>query len=126
MKHFVIATLVAALGGLGVAPTTAQARHHDDGDEALAAIGGFIGGVIVGAALDSHDRDYCPPPPRVVVETGYHARRGHWEWVSVRAWVPGCWVVVRDDHGRRVRTWNRGHYEHRRERVWVTARAGRY
>lgn len=117
------------LAGLtGWAATPAQARHHDH--EALAALGGFIGGVIVGSAID-HDRPPSPPPVcviprheiggRVVIASG-HRPHGYWDWVTVRVWVPGRWVQSWDRHGHRVRFFQAGHYEHRRERVWVEAR----
>jgi len=125
MKKLLIASIVAALSGVGVAPQTAAAR---DG-EVLAALGGFIGGVIVGSHIDDghlhtsvsyrHVDRYRGT--RVVVETGRGPHRGYWKVVSVRTWVPGHWVVRRDEYGRRIRYFERGHYEHRRERVWVAA-----
>lgn len=129
MKKLLIASIVAALSGVGVAPQTAMAR---DG-EVLAALGGFIGGVIVGSNIDndhvhrsvsySHvDRHFGT---RVVVETGRGSHRGYWKVVTVRTWVPAHWVVGRDECGRRIRYFERGFYENRRERVWVTARRDR-
>ena len=103
-------------------------------DKALAAIGGFIGGVIVGSHLErSHHPapvivDHCPPPPRVVVvdRHGPPHRHGYWETSRVRVWVPGRTVWVVDECGRSVRRYEPGHYEYRSERVWVESRGRRH
>lgn len=122
MNKLVIAGLAAALAGATVAPPAAEA-----GDEVAAAIGGFIGGVIVGSVVgDRHDRPAarydrdCHPPRggRVIIDVG-RRHSGHWEWVEVRAWVPGHFIFNCDRSGRRYRTWFPGRYEIRRERVWV-------
>lgn len=123
MKTKLTALLLAATAVLALAPKQAQA-----GDKELALIGGFIGGLIVGAALDDgHDR-YAHEP--VVVSHEYYGRdygrdhyrhdrpRGHWEFQKVRVWVPGYWQTSYDC-GRRVRVYVPGHYDVRRERVWV-------
>ena len=124
MNKLIITSVALAVGTLIGTPAPAKA---DDG-EVLAAIGGFIGGVIVGS--HSRDVEYLPPAPRShfgvsVVVDSRHGRSGHWEYVSMRTWVPGRWLVRFDDCGRRVRTFERGHYEVRRERVWVDARRDR-
>lgn len=129
MKNLVIASVVAALSGVLVAPQSAEAKDSD----VLAALGGFIGGVIVGSQIDDghvhtrvsyrhHGRHH---DTRVVVHDGYGHRNGYWKWVTVRTWVPGHWVVRFDDCGRRVRYFERGHYIHRKERVWISARHDR-
>jgi hypothetical protein len=122
MNKLVLTTLVAALSGVFAAPTTARAG---DG-EVVAAIGGFIGGVIVGSTIDRdhdhrHDRGGAV---HVEVRTGRHGhghghRHGYWDTTRVRVWVPGRWVVTYDRCGERVRYFERGRYEWRRERVWV-------
>jgi hypothetical protein len=131
MKKLLFASIIAALGAATFASQTARAGD----EEVLAAIGGFIGGVIVGSQANHHA---CPPPvvadcaPRpevgVAVTFGSYrqAPRGYWEWVTVRTWVPGRWVVAYDGCGRRVHSFERGRYEHRRERVWVEAGDGHY
>jgi hypothetical protein len=130
MNKIAIVTLVAALGGVFLAPSTARAG----GNETAAAIGGFIGGLIVGSALDN-DHDHhgrfdnhgtVPVRRRVVIRGGHrHHDHGRWEWTRVRVWVPGHWVFRHDDRGRRVRYFERGHHEFRRQRVWVaTGRRG--
>lgn len=125
---------LSALALTTLAPRPAAA----DGDEALAAIGGFIGGVIVGSHLDrDHDRsewhsrydrhhrrgpvviERCAPPPRWVGRDRGSRHEGYWSERTVRVWVPGRWVWSIDDCGRRVRYREPGHYEYRRERVWV-------
>ena len=122
MHKLIIASFVAALGGITATPSTAKA-----GNEVAAAIGGFIGGVIVGTAVN--DRDHCPPPRfdqdryprrggRVIIETGPRGH-GHWKWIEVRTWVPGYHSFSYDRCGRRFRTWIPGHQEIRRERLWV-------
>jgi hypothetical protein len=93
------------------------------GDKEAAFVGGLIGGVILGAALNDHDHD------RTVVVTkdyGYDRRRddrcddGYWKTVEYRSWVPGYWVAERR-HGRTIRYFVEGHYEIRTDRVWVTS-----
>ena len=36
-----------------------------------------------------------------------------------RIWVEGCWLQSSDGYGRLIRTWQPGHWEIRRTRVWV-------
>ncbi len=121
MNKLALASIVAALAGLTAVPQPAKA-----GNEAAAAIGGFIGGILVGSSV----RNSCPPPhydhrgprgPRVIIETGSRCS-GHWDWVEVNVWVPGRHAVSYDDCGRRVRRWIPGRHECRRERVWIDAR----
>lgn len=125
MKKLLIGSMIAALSAVGVAPQTAAARDS----EVLAALGGFIGGVIVGSHIDDDhyhasisyrhvDRDYGT---HVVVGTGRGSHRGYWKWVTVRTWVPGHWVIRSDERCRRIRSFQRGYYKNRRERVWVAA-----
>lgn len=130
----------------------AAGNAHAGDDEAFAAIGGFVAGVITGAIIDDHnDHDRV----RVSVHGGYrdrhydrgrhydrhrrdcrkrdcrgcghgyktkHHRSGHWETKRVRVWVPGYWDVEISRCGDRVKVWRRGHYEWRKERVWVAYR----
>lgn len=122
MKTKLTALLLAVATALLFVPKQAQA-----GDKELALIGGFIGGLLVGAALDEHHVDsHCDT---VVVGHDYgrgrydrydrHDRsRGYWDYRTVRVWIPACWEV-RYDYGRRVKVYVPGYYETRRERVWV-------
>lgn len=118
MNKLIIVSVVAALSGMGLAPQNAQAGNN----EVWAALGGFVGGVIVGSALDDDHNS------TVVVNAGYgnYPRRGYWEVVSVRTWVPGYWVVRYDDCGRRYKHFNRGHYTLTKKRVWVDGRGDRH
>lgn len=122
MNKLVTTSLVVALSGLFGAPQTVSARDHG---EVAAAVGGFIGGLIVGSAVE-HDRYDRHQPvyvrDRVVIESGRRHNDGYWQWTTVRVWVPGYWIVRYDDCGRRYRSFENGHFEHRRERVWVSVR----
>jgi len=105
-----ILSITAALAAL--TSLASPVRAGDRGDKVAAAIGGFIGGVIVGSHFDRGDR--CSPP--VVVRGHSH---GHWETVSRRVWIPARWVVTVDSCGRRMRSQVGGCYETRTERVWI-------
>lgn len=114
-KLAALALALVTLFALG-APKTAQAN------DAGAAIGGFIGGVIVGSVIADQHRG----PDAVVIEAGYrdygphHGPRGYWRNVHTRVWVPGFWTMDRDRWGRPFRRYVEGHYELRRDRVWVS------
>jgi hypothetical protein len=120
MNKIAITSVLAVMTGLAGAPQTAKAGD----DEVFAAIGGFIGGAIVASAIhDNHNHRahaYCEFDgcrDRYVIR---HAHRGpHRDWVTVRVWVPGRWVVRHDGYGRRERFYVKGHYDVRREYVAV-------
>lgn len=118
MKTKLTALLLAAVAALTLVPKQAQA-----GDKELALIGGFIGGLIVGSAINDSRTDVHYDTVVVGHDYRHHGRydrggRGHWEWRTVRIWVPGC-HETRYDYGRRIRVFVPGYYETRRERVWV-------
>lgn len=116
MKKLIALSLVA-LTALALTPKPALASHGDD--KALAAIGGFIGGIIVGSVINDHDRYPARHDTRVIVERGYdRCDDGYWKEVRVRTWVPGYWTTDYR-HGRRLRLFVEGHYEYRTDRVWV-------
>jgi len=130
MKNKIIA-LTATLATL--AALASPVRAGDRGDKVAVAIGGFIGGVIVGSNLDRHDRRpahvvVCPPPPPVcherVVVVGGGRWDGYWDDVTTRIYVPARWVVGVDSCGRRFRTQVGGGYEYRTQRVWVDSHRG--
>lgn len=131
MNKLIFASLAAVAVSLVGTPKPAEAR---DGDKAVAAMGGFIGGLIVGSAINDSPSvvvAHRPSPQvRVVVSHGHrHDRRhGHWEWVTVREWVPGHWAYVDRGRGRDRghRVWVAGHYDYRRDRVWVAHRGFRH
>lgn len=110
-KPLIIALCTAA--ALAFVPVT----HA--GSKERAAIGGFVGGLIVGHALGKH----APAP--VIRETVVydhhprHAPAGYWQENRVKVWVPGHWTVRVDRCGTRVRHYVAGRYEWRTERVWV-------
>lgn len=122
MNKLVLTSLVAALSGVFAAPKTATA----DEDEVAAAIGGFIGGVIVGSAINHHHGHHnSGVHVGATIQIGspgydHQHRHGYWNWTSVRVWVPGRWVVSYDRCGSRVRHFERGYYDVRRERIWVS------
>jgi len=124
----------------GTAPAQAD-------DEALAAIGGFVAGIITGAVIDDHDNrshvyigrdrysdrhgsrhhDYrdrcCSRDCHGACSYGQpsrHYKKGHWEIKHVRVWVPGRWTVKYNSCGDRIKVWKRGHYRWEKERVWVS------
>lgn len=117
MKTFATISLFAA-SALILAPKPAAA-----GDREIAAIGGFIGGLIVGSQINNDHHSHrrvvvgpaCPPPTRVVIQTG-----GYWDHRPVRVWIAPRWTVVYDSYNRPIRRYVAGHYETRNNRVWVS------
>ena len=120
MKKYIHISLISVLL-LGLSATPA----HAGDDEAFAAIGGFVAGMITGVIINDHDDRV-----HVSVHDKYGSRHdrhyrgkphrsGHWEIKRVRVWVPGYWDVRYNPCGDRVKVWRRGHYELRKERVWV-------
>lgn len=119
MKTKITALALIAVTALTLAPKPAQA-----GDKELALIGGLIGGVIIGSALNDA-RHHDPYATRTVVvdrrgDDLCDEPQGRWETVSVQVWVPGVWVEQRGRHGRRHSYYEPAHYEYRTERVWVS------
>lgn len=109
-KHLIVA--LCAVAALTFVPVT----HA--GSKERAAIGGFVGGLIVGHALSKHS----PPPvyhETVSYDRHHRSARGHWEINRVKVWVPAHWSVRIDRYGTRVRHYVAGRYEWRTERVWV-------
>lgn len=113
MKMKVRNTLaLIALAAAVALPHTAQA-----GDKERALIGGLIGGIIIGKALDNGHRDHH-------VSVSYRSTSycgGYWEWRTVRSWVPGYYERSCDRYGRTRKVWVTGHYDYRKERVWVSS-----
>lgn len=126
MKTKITALALIAVTALSLAPKPAKA-----GDKELAIVGGLIGGLIIGSAINEsrHSPDY-PHRHTTVIVNGRrdrddcydHGDSGYWKEVSVRVWVPGCWVVERSryGHGRTERRYISGHYTFRTDRVWVS------
>ncbi len=120
------------LSGLTAFVLVFNAPKAQAGDEVIAAIGGLIGGILIGSAIDSHHGHYASDGYRnrnhgtsVVIQTN-HGRRGHWKYIRVKTWVPGHWVRDYDDWGNRHKHWVQGHYTHRKNKVWVGDRHSRH
>ncbi len=133
MKTKILTVLVSALC---LTALTVPAQASNRSDKVALAVGGFIGGVILGSHLDnnrSYDRGRhepaiisCPPPARhgggttVIINQGPRPQpQGYWKDVTERVWVPSQRVVSIDSCGRRVVTYTGGCYEYRTSRVWV-------
>ena len=125
MKTKITALALSAVTALSLMPQPAKA-----GDKEWALVGGLVGGLIIGSALnDSHRADYPTRSTTVIVndrndrcaDRDERCDDGYWREVSVRVWVPGCWVVerARYSHGCEYRRYVGGHYEFRTDRVWV-------
>lgn len=125
MKNTIKITLIAVIAlGLNTGRATA-------GDEAAAAIGGFVLGMITGAVLEDHNdnvhvsvssRHGCDRSCRKGCHSCHPRDRGHWEIRKVKVWVPGYWDVSYTRCGDRIRVWKKGHYTYQKERVWVSYR----
>ncbi len=117
MKNKITALALIAVTALSLAPKPAQAS-----DKGLAVIGGLIGGIIIGAALNenSHYSDYSPRSTTVIVnDRDDRCNEGYWTDVSVKVWVPGHWVIERSHRGCEMRSYVSGFYTYRTDRVWV-------
>lgn len=118
MKTKISVILILAVAALAVTPKSAHA-----GDKELALIGGLVGGIIIGNAIQK-SRPVYETQTHVVYQAGYDrhdtncAPGGGYEMRVVRVWVPACWETQRR-HGRVVRVYVPGYYVDRRERVWV-------
>lgn len=129
-------TTAAIVLGMMAAPS-----HADD--EALAALGGFLAGVITGVVIEDNDHHHRGPAVEVSVGSrhGYpdrygrhsrydrydrHRAPGHWEVRYVKVWIPGRYEYVRDGCGRRIKVWKPGHHISRPEKVWVAYRSDRH
>ncbi len=108
MKSIALLTLIA----VSAAIVTPEAKADK---ETRALIGGLVGGLIIGTALADDDS-------RSHVSVGYsrsHRSHGHWEWISVKKWVPGHRTIRYDRCGTRYKTWTPGYYTYVRKKVWV-------
>ena len=88
-------------------------------DKTRAFIGGLIGGVILNEVLDDSN-------VHTSVSVGYHNRRGHYEWVSVKTWVPGYYERRCDRYGRSYKVWVPGYHTYTKQKVWVEGRGHRH
>lgn len=120
MKTKLTALVLTAATALALTPKSAFA-----GDKEWAAVGGFLGGLIVGSAINDSRHDSYPDGSTTVIINDHRDHcddrpEGYWENVTVRVWVPGCWIEERGRHGRCHRRYVEGHYEFRTDRVWVS------
>ena len=141
-KQTIIA--ITALAAL-TAGATARPSHHNNGNEAAAAIGGLITGVVLSEFIDdtninvqlagrysdgwdryhSDYRDYDRyRNNRYYDGRDYrqHSKGGHYIYEKRRIWVPGHWEYTRDRRGYKVKIWVKGRHEIRRVKVWVNDR----
>ena len=119
MKNQLTALALITAAAFSLAPKPAQAN-----DKGLAIAGGFLGGLIVASALNDnhHDHYYTASAPSVVVNDRGNDRcdDGFWKEVNVRVYVPAGWIEERGYRGECYRRYVGGHYEYRRDRVWVS------
>ncbi len=118
MKTKITALALIAATAVSFAPTPVKA-----GDKEWALVGGLVGGILIGSAINEsrHSADYPARTTTVIVnDRDDRCDDGYWKDVSVRVWVPGCWVIERGHHGRSYRRYIDGHYEFRTNRVWVS------
>jgi len=124
MKTKITALTLIAVTALSLAPKPAKA-----GDKELAIVGGLIGGLIIGSAINEsrHSSDYSHRSTTVIVngrrdrdDCDDRGDSGYWKEVSVKVWVPGCWVVERRRHGHSTKRYISGHFTFRTDRVWVS------
>ena len=111
MKNLTSISLIAA-SFLILAPKPAVA-----GNSEIAALGGFIGGLMVGSNFTNYsscEPEYYSAAPVVVYDAG-----GYWRTNSIRVWVGPQWVMVVNRYNRPVRRLIEGHYEIRQQRIWV-------
>jgi hypothetical protein len=118
MTTKITALALIAATAVSLTPTPAKA-----GDKEWALVGGLVGGLIIGSAINEsrHSADYPARTTTVIVDgRNDGCDDGYWKEVSVRVWVPGCWVIERSRHGHSYRRYLDGHYEFRTNRVWVS------
>lgn len=126
--------LLSMIGATALTLTPAPARADSEG---AAALGGFLGGLIVGQIFNDRDHRHGPAVS-VEVNHRHHDhydrhhghgrhdhRHGYWDTVRVKVWVPGYWST-RYERGCQVRYHVPGRYEWRLERVWVSGHSHGY
>jgi len=139
-KLFIYATFAALM------TLPAEARnhrhHHGSNSGSVAALGGFLTGLILSDVLAGP----VYPAPVVVADSwsdvawrtdgwnygrphyGYNRygdrypdryayRHSDWGYRNVRVWVPGRWEIVCDRYGLSKRVWRNGYYDVRREKI---------
>ncbi len=125
MKNKLSALALLTVAALSLAPQPARAS-----DEGLAFVGGFLSGVVVGAAAALNNNQFyaCPPPVPVVAPVGcaYTDYSRCEPEVSAQVWIPGFWVQALDYNGCVIRRYVGGHFACRSNRACAAQeRAGR-
>ena len=121
MKNQLTALALITAIAFTFAPKPAEAD-----DKGLAIVGGFLGGLIVASAINDGHRDNYASGHTTVLVTDRDDRcddrgnSGYWKEVSVRVYVPGCWIEERSRCGDSYWRYVGGHYEYRNDRVWVS------
>ena len=136
---------ITAITALAALTAGAYARPSHDNNEAAAAIGGLITGVVLSEIIDdanvnihlagrygddwsryhSDYRDYDRYRDNRYDrgrDYRHDSRNGHYIYEKRRIWVPGHWDYTRDCHGHKMKVWVKGHHETRRIKVWVNDR----
>ncbi|WP_269543149.1 hypothetical protein [Cerasicoccus fimbriatus] len=141
LKTSILCALILSVGAI-----SAQARGgHQHNDEALAALGGFIGGVILSESLHDHHREtvHVRYENRKQCDTGWreghyqnsgwrdkgHNRCrgncGHWKTVKRRVYVPVSYTWTYDSCGAKIRTRTGGYFKTVCERIWIGKNCGK-
>lgn len=135
MKNILTVSVILAISAISFPAPAAQAGD----DEAIAAIGGFVVGMIAGSLADDnhysrhsyerssrydrHDRYDHHYSHRSSYRDDRHDRSsyksGRWETRRFKKWVPGYWEVSYSSCGDRIKIWREGYYRWETKRVWV-------
>lgn len=115
--------LLAAAVLTGFAPRQAQA-----GDDGWAALGGFIGGLIVHDIFEPHHHTTVIKETRY--RSDYQPRRNHhrethserYEYRWEKKWVPGYYSYEEDSCGYVEKIWHPGYYTRVKVKVLVSPR----
>ena len=119
MKNILIITLFAILVG---SITAANAKADREG---RALVGGLIGGLIIGSILDDdHHHRRTTVHHRSSHRYDSCGCNGHHDYISVKTWINGRWLVHYDNCENRVRNWHSGYYSYTKRRVWVPHNRG--
>jgi hypothetical protein len=107
-----ILTIAVALTGI---------QQAQAGDKEKYLVGGLLGGWILNEVFDNSSFEVHSRRP-VVVEHRHHYSRpsGRYEYRNVKIWVPGYRERIVKSCGQVETRWVQGHYEVRRQRVWVS------
>jgi hypothetical protein len=110
--------------GIAGAMATAAPVAGQAGDEGWAALGGFLGGTILGEVFHGHHGHHGHQGGHTVVVEEHHYVQpaGHYEYEKREVWHEGYYSYEYDRCGRRIRVWNPGYYTYTTVKVWVEHR----